>query len=73
MVMSQSHDLIAIMETWWESLHDWNAVMGDYILSRKDRLGKQCGRADLYVKEQLECIKLHLGDHEECAELVGEN
>lgn len=24
---SQDHDLIEIMETWWDSLLDWNAVM----------------------------------------------
>jgi len=26
-VQSQGHDLIAITETWWDSLHDCNAVM----------------------------------------------
>ncbi|GAB0204056.1 hypothetical protein GRJ2_002871200 [Grus japonensis] len=36
-VQSQGHDLIAITETWWDSSHDWNAVMDGYILFRKDR------------------------------------
>ncbi|GAB0208569.1 cAMP-dependent protein kinase inhibitor alpha [Grus japonensis] len=36
-VQSQGHDLIAITETWWDSSHDWNAVMDDYVLFRKDR------------------------------------
>ena len=29
-VRSQCHDLIGVTEAWWDSLHDWNAVMGDY-------------------------------------------
>jgi len=36
-VQSQGHDLIAVTETWWDSLHDWNDVMNGYTLFRKDR------------------------------------
>jgi len=36
-VRSQGHDLMAITETWWDSSHDWNAVMDSYTLFRKDR------------------------------------
>ena len=36
-VWSQGHDVIVIIDTWWDSSHDWNAVMDGYILFRKDR------------------------------------
>jgi len=36
-VWSQGHNLIAVTETWWDSSHDWNAVMDGYTLFRKDR------------------------------------
>ncbi|PKU42357.1 rna-directed dna polymerase from mobile element jockey- hypothetical protein [Limosa lapponica baueri] len=35
-VQSQGHNLIA--ETWWDSSHDWNAVMDGYILFRKEAI-----------------------------------
>lgn len=58
-------DLIAITETWWYSSHDCNAAMEDYILYRKDRPGRRGGSVALYVREELECIKLCLGVDEE--------
>ena len=61
-VRSQGHDLIAITETWWDSSHDWNVVMEGYVLFRKDRLARRGGGVALYVREQLECIELHLGE-----------
>ncbi|PKU37911.1 zinc finger swim domain-containing protein 6- hypothetical protein [Limosa lapponica baueri] len=33
-VWPQGHDLMAITETWWDSSHDWNAVMDGYVLYR---------------------------------------
>ncbi|GAB0205340.1 hypothetical protein GRJ2_002999600 [Grus japonensis] len=39
-VQSQGHDLIAVTETWWDSSHDWNAVMDGYVLFRRDRLAR---------------------------------
>jgi len=36
-VQLQSHDLTAVPETWWDSSHDWNSVINDYALLRKDR------------------------------------
>lgn len=53
-----------ITETWWDSSHGWNAVMEVYELFRKDRLGKRGGRVALYVREQLECTQLQLGEGE---------
>uniref|UniRef100_A0A803XQR1 unspecific monooxygenase n=1 Tax=Meleagris gallopavo TaxID=9103 RepID=A0A803XQR1_MELGA len=47
-VRSQGHDLIAITETWWDSLHDWNVVMEGYVLFRKDRLARRGGGVALY-------------------------
>jgi len=32
-----SYDLVAITEMWWDSSHDWQAVMDGYRLFRKDR------------------------------------
>ena len=34
-VWSQDQDLIVIMETWWDSSHDWNAVRDGYVLFRE--------------------------------------
>ena len=67
-VWSQGHDLVAIKETWWDSSHDWNAVMDGYRLFRKDRRTRWGGGVALYVREQLECIQLCLGADEERVE-----
>ncbi|GAB0207210.1 hypothetical protein GRJ2_003186600 [Grus japonensis] len=67
-VQLQGHDLIAITETWWDSSHDWNAVMDGYILFRKDRPARRGGGVALYVREQLKCIKFCLGVDEERVE-----
>ncbi|GAB0206526.1 hypothetical protein GRJ2_003118200 [Grus japonensis] len=67
-VQSQGQDLIAIAETWWDSSHDWNAVMDGYVLFRKDRPARRGGGVALYVREQLECIELCLGMDEERVE-----
>ncbi|GAB0185698.1 hypothetical protein GRJ2_001035100 [Grus japonensis] len=64
-VQSQGHNLIAITETGWDSSHDWSAVMDGYILFRKDRPAQQSGGVALYVREQLERIKLCLEVDEE--------
>lgn len=53
---------------WWDSAHDWNTLMEGYVLFRKDSLGKWGGGDALYVREQLECTQLHLGDSEEGVE-----
>lgn len=63
-VQSRGHNLVAITETWWDSSHDWNAVIEGYVLFRKDRLGKRGGGVALYVREQLECTQLQLGEGE---------
>jgi len=50
-VQSQGLDLTAIRETWWDSSHDWNAVMDGYTLFRKDRPKRRGGGVALYVRE----------------------
>ena len=47
-------DLIAVTETWWDSLHDKNAVVDSYIPFRRDRPTRRSGGIALYVREQLE-------------------
>ncbi|GAB0175730.1 hypothetical protein GRJ2_000038200 [Grus japonensis] len=37
---SQGHDLIATTETWWDSSHDWNAVMDGYIVFKERQASK---------------------------------
>ena len=65
---SQSHDLIAVTETQWDSSHDWDAVMDDYTLIRNDRTKRQGEGVALYVREQLVCIELCLGADEDAVE-----
>lgn len=47
--------------------------MDGSVLLRKGRLVRRGGGVALYVREQLECIELHLGEGGECGEFVGEN
>lgn len=67
-VWSQGYDLIAITETWWDISYDWNAIVEDYNLLRKDRPRRQGGWVALYVREQLEYIKFCLRMDEKQAE-----
>jgi len=62
------YDVIGITETWWDSSCDWSIGMGGYRLFRKDRQGRRGGGVDLYAKDQLECMELHLGMDEEPTE-----
>jgi len=64
-IQQDSYDLVAITETWWDSSHDWNAVMDGYKLCRKDRPTRGGGGVALYVREQLECTELCLWADEE--------
>ena len=64
-VQQDSYDLVAITEMWWDSSHDWNAVMDGYGLFRKDRLKRKDSGVALCVREQQECIELCPGADEE--------
>ncbi|XP_075302833.1 uncharacterized protein LOC142365677 isoform X1 [Opisthocomus hoazin] len=67
-VQQNSYNLVAITETWWDSSCDCHAVMDGYRLFRKDRPTRRGGGVVLYVREQLECIELCLGEDEERVE-----
>jgi len=67
-IQQDGYDLVAITETWWDSSHDWHAVMDGYRTFRKDSPTRRGGEVALYVREQLECIELGLGADEEGVE-----
>jgi len=67
-IQQDGYDLVAITETWWDSSHDWHAVMDGYRLFRKDRPTRRGGGVALYVREQQECIELCLGADEKRVE-----
>ncbi|PKU44374.1 mitochondrial fission process protein 1 [Limosa lapponica baueri] len=64
----QGYGLIGITETWWDGSYDCSVGMEGYSLFRKDRLGRRGGGVALYVKDQLECVELHLGTDEDMTE-----
>ena len=61
---SEGYDIMGVTETWWDNSHDWGITMDSYRLFRKDRQGKRGGGVTLYIKENLECIKVNYGDCE---------
>ena len=52
-VCSESYDIVAIMEMWWNNSHSWSAMMEGYRLFKRDRLGRKGGGVALYVKKRL--------------------
>jgi len=56
------------LETWWDSWHDWNAVVDSYLPFWKDRPTRRGGGVALYVRKQLECIEVCLRVEEERVE-----
>lgn len=57
----QSHGIIGITETWWDSSHVWRIVVDDCRLFCKVREGGR-GGVTLNVKENLECVGVNYGD-----------
>ena len=45
------YDLIAIMETWWDESHNWNTLIEDYRLFRRDGHGRRGGGVPAYVRK----------------------
>ena len=41
------YDLIAITEIWWDKSDNWNTLIEDYRLFRRDRQGRRGGRVAL--------------------------
>lgn len=68
-VRLQGCNLIEITETWWDSSHDWNAVLDSYVIFRRDKQARQGSESGLYVRERLEYIELHLGMNNELQRL----
>ena len=54
----QSVNFIQVTDMWWDSSHDWSAVMDGYRFFRKNRQGKQEGEVVLYAGEQLRPTEL---------------
>ena len=54
------YDLIAIMETGWDESHDWNTLIEDYRLFRRDRQGRRGGGIAPYVRKWIDCEELCL-------------
>ena len=52
-VCSESYDIVAIMEMWWNNSHSWSAMMEGYRLFRRGRLGRKGGGVALYIKKRL--------------------
>ncbi|PKU46871.1 rna-directed dna polymerase from mobile element jockey-like [Limosa lapponica baueri] len=61
-VWQDSCDIVAIMETWWDDGHDWNAAMKGYKLLRRNRQGRRGGGVALYIRECFDCIELDSSD-----------
>ena len=57
-VCSESYDIVAISETWWNYSHSWSAVMEGYWLLKRDRLGRKGGGVALYIKKDYECVEM---------------
>ena len=64
----QGYSPLGIMETWWDGSQNWSVAMEGYRLFRKDRLGRRGGGVALYVREQLKCTELCLGNDDEPTE-----
>ena len=43
LVQLGKYDLIGITETWWDESHNWNTLIEDFRLSRRDRQGRRGG------------------------------
>ena len=51
---------IAITETRWDESHNWNTLIEDYRLFRRDRQGRRSGGVALYVRKWIDCKELCL-------------
>ncbi|GAB0175367.1 hypothetical protein GRJ2_000001900 [Grus japonensis] len=61
-VQQENHDIISIMETWWDDSHNWSAAVNGYKLFRRERQGRRGSDVALYVKECFDCLELNDGD-----------
>ena len=54
------YDLIAITEPWWDESHDWNTLIEDYRLFRRDRQVRRVVELPSYVRKWTDCEELCL-------------
>jgi len=64
-MLLESYDLIAFLETWWDESHDWNVALDGYRLFRRDRQGRRAGGVALYIKKTLQSEELFLKNSHE--------
>lgn len=70
-VQQESYDIVAIVETWWDGLHNWSVTLVGYKLFRRDSYGSREGGVALYVKESFDCLELKDSDDRvECLRLI---
>ncbi|KAJ7407628.1 mitochondrial fission process protein 1 [Willisornis vidua] len=50
-VQQESYDVAAIVESWWDELHDWSDVMDGYNLFRRNTRGRRGDGMALYIME----------------------
>jgi len=58
----ENYDIVAIMETWWDDLHNWIAAIDGYKLFRRNKQGGRGGGEALYVRECFDCLEPDDGD-----------
>ncbi|XP_050842254.1 uncharacterized protein LOC127060954 [Serinus canaria] len=58
LVQLENSDQIAITETWWDELHNWNMAIEGYKLFRGKRTGRRSGGVVLYINEGIDCEDL---------------
>lgn len=68
-VWLQGHDLTMTMETRWDNLHNWNAVMHSYVIFKKEKPARWGDG----VAQQQECVELCLGMNYEWVRIKGQD
>jgi len=72
-VLLESCNLIALIETWWDESHDWSMVINGYRLFRRERQEKRGGGVSLYIKKSIQCEELSLKNSREQVESLVKN
>jgi len=60
-VQQEKYNIIAITETWWDELHNWNAAI-HYKLFRRSRQGRRGDGVAQYIRESFDYLELNDGD-----------
>lgn len=56
----ENYDLTAITQTWWDDSRNWNTMIEDQELFRRDRQGRRGEGVALYVRKWVDCKELPL-------------